>query len=198
MLCLVIFGIKRYLNIALPHPIRLSKHGFTITHNSSGRIFPLYLHSLDTINKVKSLPNHSKQVFLENALFLLDQDIQFLNYVSGEQLVIGAEFESASDWHSSSSHSSESARGSLVRKNGSKDWWLDLVNPGIKLQSSDFLGTSQYSVAENPHHDKKFFLDLTPLIVALKDNKLGNTQGPLTFKISQKRLASKLIDKEHL
>lgn len=92
MLCLVIFGVKRYLNVALPHAIHLRKRGFTITHNSSGRVFPLYLHTVDSVNKFKSLPNPTKQSFLENALFLLDQDIQFLNYISGEKLVIGAQF----------------------------------------------------------------------------------------------------------
>jgi hypothetical protein len=75
MLCLVIFGIKRYLDVALPHPIRLKKKGFTIIHNQTGKEYPLYIHTVESFKFDKFLSNETKECFLENALFLLDQDI---------------------------------------------------------------------------------------------------------------------------
>jgi hypothetical protein len=60
------------------------------------------------------------------------------------------------------------------------------------------LGSSQYSVNELASVDKKFFLDLTPFIIAVKDDKIGRSQGPMKFKINKKKLTSKLEEKEAL
>lgn len=68
LLCLVLFGIKRYLNVQLPIPIKLEKGGFTIL-NGQDQI-PLYL--FGTTNPESS---SNRQVFLEQALILLDKNI---------------------------------------------------------------------------------------------------------------------------
>lgn len=95
-LCLVIQGIKRYLNIELPHRLELCPGGFIIYHSQPNRVkntsnfHKLYLHSPLSVATKTKLDAHHKQDFLENALFLLDENIKFLNYISGESQLIGA------------------------------------------------------------------------------------------------------------
>jgi len=48
------FGLKRYLNIALPFPIKLEKGGFEISVGNKDVKCPLYLHRAVTLSAPQS------------------------------------------------------------------------------------------------------------------------------------------------
>eukprot|EP00347_Sterkiella_histriomuscorum_P023567 403334148 len=79
-MCLLIQGITRYLLVPLPYPIKLQKKGFYI-NDSANNTYPLYL-----MNNPDKILDTKQQIQFENAIILLDKNVQFLLYINGYEL----------------------------------------------------------------------------------------------------------------
>lgn len=108
-------------------------------------------------------------------MILLDMNIQFINYISGESQLIGAKYSAADQSLSVSQYSDCNSRKSV---NSAKSWWTDLLPSPEDSQKLDAT---------------RNFLDLSPFLESLRDGKIGQDQGPwpLPFAIAQKRFAPK-------
>lgn len=76
-------GLQSYLRLALPYRILLSADGFKIIHNRTGKKYALHL-SPFTAEAVEE--------FLERGLILLNENVKYINYLSGEKQLIGAQY----------------------------------------------------------------------------------------------------------
>jgi hypothetical protein len=91
-----------------------------VIHNRTGTEHPLYIHTIKSVTRERGLCPERRQDFLENALFLLDLNIKFLNAFCSESEVIGAKlYESGEDG-----------------RNISRVWWEELVQPPSGSESS--------------------------------------------------------------
>jgi len=78
----------------MPNQISLSKKGgFQITSAADGQIYPLFLFPLNKKTNAFVASAVQSEVFLEKSIILLDENIRFLNYLSGESQLIGGEYE---------------------------------------------------------------------------------------------------------
>ena len=149
-------GLQSYLRLALPYRIVLEINGFKIYHNRIDKKYALHL-SPFTAEAVEE--------FLERGLILLNEDIKYINYLSGEKQLIGAQYQKLPE---------DQAFNNLIKSSKDSFW-------------NTFLPQNQnYAVHE-------CILDMSPFLYSVKNNTISK-KGGINFDPQDKLFADRLFE----